>query len=115
MIPSLRGDEPASVAADRPSAALAIAAAEIRAGEAAGKVTEKSHQAPEPLGTRAAARLLRRSAPRDDVRSSVCCWRSAAISRDIAGGAERVAVGLTDDDIDGLIKQAQKEVEPPAG
>ena len=29
--------------------------------------------------------------------------------------ARVVAAGLTDDDIDRLIKQAQKEVEPPAG
>ena len=29
--------------------------------------------------------------------------------------ARVVAAGLTDDDIDRLVKQAQKEVEPPAG
>ncbi|MBV8506786.1 MAG: hypothetical protein JOZ11_13385 [Alphaproteobacteria bacterium] len=33
-----------AVAADRPSASLAIAAAKIRAGEAAGKVAEIAHQ-----------------------------------------------------------------------
>ena len=32
-----------------------------------------------------------------------------------ASRARVIAAGLTDDDIDRLIKQAQKEVEPPAG
>jgi len=38
------------VAADRPSAALAIAAAKIRAGEAAGKVAEIAHQVHGAIG-----------------------------------------------------------------
>ena len=39
-----------AVAADRPSAAFAIAAAKIRAGEAAGKVAEIAHQVHGAIG-----------------------------------------------------------------
>jgi len=39
-----------AVTADRPSAALAIAAAKIRAGEAAGKVSEIAHQVHGAIG-----------------------------------------------------------------
>jgi alkylation response protein AidB-like acyl-CoA dehydrogenase len=39
-----------AVAADRPSSALAIVAAKIRAGEAAGKVAEIAHQVQSTIG-----------------------------------------------------------------
>jgi len=61
-----------------------------------------------------AAELLRRGLDPDD-RVTITIEPDELIPGRRASRARVIAAGLTDDDIDRLIKQAQKEAEPPAG
>jgi hypothetical protein len=61
-----------------------------------------------------AAELARRGLDPDD-RVTVTIEPGELIPGRRASRARVIAAGLTDDDIDRLIKQAQKEVEPQAG
>jgi hypothetical protein len=61
-----------------------------------------------------AAELARRGLDPDD-RVTITIEPGELIPGRRASRARVIAAGLTDDDIDRLIKQAQKEVEPQAG
>jgi hypothetical protein len=63
---------------------------------------------------RVAAELAKRGLDPDD-RVTITIEPDELIPGRRASRARVVAAGLTDDDIDRLIKQAQKEVEPRAG
>jgi hypothetical protein len=63
---------------------------------------------------RVAAELARRGLDPDD-RITITIEPDELIPGRRASRARVVAAGLTDDDIDRLIKQAQKDVEPRAG
>jgi hypothetical protein len=60
------------------------------------------------------AELARRGLDPDD-RATITIEPDELIPGWRASRARVIAAGLSDDDIDGLIKQAQKEVEPRAG
>lgn len=60
------------------------------------------------------AELVRRGLDPED-RVTITIEPDELIPGRRASRARVIAAGLTDDDIDGLIKQAQKEVEPRAG
>jgi len=62
----------------------------------------------------AAAELSRRGLDPDD-RITITIEPDELIPGRRASRARVIAAGLTDDDIDRLIKQAQKEVEPRSG
>ena len=62
----------------------------------------------------ATAELWRRGLDPDD-RITITIEPDELISGRRASRARVIAAGLTDDDIDRLIKQAQKEVEPRSG
>jgi hypothetical protein len=64
--------------------------------------------------SKVAAELARRGLDPDD-RVTITIEADELIPGRRASRARVVAAGLTDDDIDRLIKQAQKEVEPRAG
>ena len=61
-----------------------------------------------------AAELARRGVPRDALVTVTIETDDDLIPGRRASRARVVAAGLSDDDIDRLIKQAQQEVEPPA-
>jgi hypothetical protein len=62
----------------------------------------------------ASAELVRRGLDPDD-RVTITIEPDELMPGRRASQARVIAAGLTDDDIDRLIKQAQKEVEPRAG
>src|SRR6202023_655046 len=64
--------------------------------------------------SKVAAELARRGLDPDD-RVTITIEPDELIPGRRASRARVIAAGLTDDDIDRLIKQAQKEVEPSAG
>jgi hypothetical protein len=64
--------------------------------------------------SKVAAELARRGLDPDD-RVTITIEPDELIPGRRASRARVIAAGLTDDDIDRLIKQAQKEVEPRAG
>jgi hypothetical protein len=64
--------------------------------------------------SKVAAELTRRGLDPDD-RVTITIEPDELIPGRRASRARVLAAGLTDDDIDRLIKQAQKEVEPRAG
>ena len=64
--------------------------------------------------SKVAAELAKRGLDPDD-RVTIMIGPDELIPGRRASRARVVAAGLTDDDIDRLIKQAQKEVEPRAG
>jgi hypothetical protein len=64
--------------------------------------------------SKVAAELARRGLDPDD-RVTITVEPDELIPGRRASRARVIATGLTDDDIDRLIKQAQKEVEPRAG
>jgi hypothetical protein len=64
--------------------------------------------------SKVAAELAKRGLDPDD-RVTIMIEPDELIPGRRASRARVVAAGLTDDDIDRLIKQAQKEVEPRAG
>jgi hypothetical protein len=64
--------------------------------------------------SKVAAELARRGLDPDD-RVAITIEPDELIPGRRASRARVIAAGLTDDDIDRLIKQAQKEVEPRAG
>ena len=64
--------------------------------------------------SKVAAELARRGLDPDD-RVTITIEPDELIPGRRASRARAIAAGLTDDDIDRLIKQAQKEVEPRAG
>jgi hypothetical protein len=64
--------------------------------------------------SKVAAELARRGLDPDD-RVTITIEPDELIPGRRAARARVIAAGLTDDDIDRLIKQAQKEVEPRAG
>ena len=64
--------------------------------------------------SKVAAELAKRGLDPDD-RVTITIEPDELIPGRRASRARVVAAGLTDDDIDRLIKQAQKEVEPRAG
>jgi hypothetical protein len=64
--------------------------------------------------SKVAAELVKRGLDPDD-RVTITIEADELIPGLRASRARVIAAGLTDDDIDRLIKQAQKEVEPRAG
>jgi hypothetical protein len=64
--------------------------------------------------SKVAAELAKRGLDPDD-RVTIMIEPDELIPGRRASRARVIAAGLSDDDIDGLIKQAQKEVEPRAG
>jgi hypothetical protein len=71
-------------------------------------------QAIETTVGKVAAELAKRGLDPDD-RVTIMIELDELIPGRRASRARVIAVGLTDDDIDRLIKQAQREVEPHAG
>jgi len=74
----------------------------------------KNTEVIETTASQASAELARRGVdPNDPI--TITIEESEIIPGRRASRAKVIAAGLTDDDIDRLIKQAQKEVEPQLG
>ena len=92
---------------------LTVRARKPRFWERSGPMASESEVIETTVG-KVAAELAKRGLDPDD-RVTITIEPDELIPGRRASRARVVAAGLSDDDIDRLIKQAQKEVEPRAG